>query len=185
MSKLLADISLVIVLDKILSENTLYTPTTGYRGNKHFSYLRLSPEGREYKGIIECQLNKMLTKTYRKQLTDLFSHVRVRTETSYKFYLSDQAVHTKKGTLKKGDVTNMVKAFEDSIFKILSCGNKTFDDCTVSINKSQKIPVLTDRFDFTPRVQCQIKIFESIPEEIILTDFPEKSSLFIKIFGDN
>jgi len=184
-SKLLAEITLVLVLDTILSENTLYTPTTGYRGNKHFSYLRLSPEGREYKGIIECRLTEMLTKTDRKQLKDLFDRVRVRTETSYKFYLPNQAVHTKKGTLKKGDVTNMVKAFEDSVFKILSCGNKTFDDCTVSLNKSQKIPVLTDRFDFTPRVWCQIKLFESIPEEIIVTEFPEKSSLFVKIIDDN
>jgi len=183
---ILARIDIVLVLDYILSENTLYSPTVGKRGSKSYAYLRLSDHGRVYKESIESQIKSNLKEEDIETLMKIYKDNNTRVISEYKFYLQKSQVFAQHGGFKRGDITNMVKAIEDSIFNVLSCGCKTFDDKNVSRSTIEKVTVVHENLElYKPRVSIKLLVEKSTPEDIEVSSYPLESSVEVIFGGDS
>ena len=123
------NLTIYLEVDKILSENFLYRPTR----SKFSSYLRLDNKVREYKEFLELQCEESgfhddlreLLESYKNQLAIV---------SRYWFFIPESDFFTQENVIGPQDVTNMLKAVEDSIL------GKVIDDRYVLQTTIMKMP---------------------------------------------
>ena len=181
------ELMITLSVDKILSENTLYQPTTGRRGSgklqKHFAYLRLSEEGGAYKQDLESRLDVLITPAQKVALKKLDGKP-IRVAVHYKMFVHEKELFTREDfprLKKKWDVTNMIKGTEDSIFKVLG-----FDDCNVRVSIAEKIPVYPMNGPvFRPSIQVTMTITDLDAASEMERNPPVGDTFTMKCGGSN
>lgn len=133
--KYITSSTVTIPVEKILSENFLYRPSRGKGGH---AYLRLDENVRAYKDYLkqECEESGF---------HDLLSEIKSKFGDSiiivsyYTFYLPESEFFLQDGRIGRSDVTNMLKAVEDSIL------GEVIDDRQVVQTLIRKCPTENNR----------------------------------------
>lgn len=142
-------IKISLPISDIISENMLYMPRRGGKG------LLLRNEARAYKNEIKELLTPKIPSSLVEFIKLAVSKVSVNVSAKWAFFLPEEVLLTKNGWYKKNDLTNMIKAAEDSIVDCLG-----FDDQTIVVSESHKYPVHLDDPSFKYMIRCSFDIVE-------------------------
>jgi Holliday junction resolvase RusA-like endonuclease len=132
---------IIVPVKKILSENILYRPTMVYgKGTgKRKMFFRIDNEVREYKEHVK---NVCETSDFHEHLTEIRDkYQNLAIVSSYTFMIPfDKFFVSRSDDFSRLDVTNMVKAVEDTIL------GEVIDDKYVLENTVKKIPVMSTNY---------------------------------------
>jgi hypothetical protein len=130
---------IIVPVKKILSENILYRPTMGRKGGGRRMFFRLDTDVREYKDHVKdvCE-----TSDFHEHLTEIRDkHPSLAVVSTYIFMIPfEKFFISKSDDFSRLDVTNMVKAVEDTIL------GEVIDDKYVLENTVKKIPVMSNNY---------------------------------------
>jgi hypothetical protein len=139
----ITDVSIILEVEKILSENFLYRPSRGKGGRP---YLRLDETVRAYKEQIKenCEVSG-----FHEQLTEIVnSNKNIAVISKYSFFLPVSEFFFKDGRIGKSDVTNMLKAVEDSVLGTVIDDSNVLQNTIVKAPHDKVFSIIVAEFEF-------------------------------------